>query len=97
LIPEYFKCGPAKIHYLGLGGARLSRDGKVPLLGCHCGEWACSPFRGRVVAKCDTVIWQEFDSNWPDRDYSSLGPFVFDRSDYEAAVDAIADKWGWKH
>lgn len=94
LIPAYFKFGPASHHYLTTHEVFISRKGKIPVLGCECGEWGCWPLLARVILEKTTVTWTDFEQPYrPDRDYSSFGPFVFSRSAYESAIAAIADVW----
>lgn len=94
LVPAYFNFGDARAHYLAHEGAFLTQDGKIPLLGCQCGEWGCWPLLGRVVVEDETVTWREFEQPHREhRHYAAFGPFVFDRGDYEAAVTSIEDAW----
>jgi hypothetical protein len=68
-------------------------DGKVPVLGCRCGEIGCWPLLVRIRVDHSTVTWSDFEqphrragskaSHWQ---YDGLGPFVFDRQQYEAAI-----------
>jgi hypothetical protein len=62
------------------------------LLGCHCGIPDCWPLTARVSMTEDIVCWSRF-RNWhkakgcaSEWDYGALGPFVFDRQQYETAV-----------
>ena len=63
---------------------------KVPL-GCTCGEPACWPLRAELSVTDAAVTWSNFrgaNTNW---DLRALGPFTFDRSEYELAlVEAAA-------
>lgn len=93
LIPARFRFGPASVHFAGAAGAYVE-DGRVPLLGCSCGEWGCWPLLARITSTDEHVVWSEFrQPHRPDRDYSAFGPFVFDRGDYFDAVDAISGVW----
>ncbi|TDW24038.1 hypothetical protein [Kribbella kalugense] len=66
------------------------RDGSVALLGCNCGEVGCWPLEAQVVVGTQ-VTWRGFrQPHRPRRDYSSFGPFTFDRSQYDAAVRRAA-------
>jgi len=79
------------------GGRHVCRNGRVPLLGCSCGEWGCWPLLARITATDEHVTWSDFrQPNRPDRDYSAFGSFVFDRGDYFDAVDAISADWNKK-
>jgi hypothetical protein len=66
---------------------------KVALLGCGgCGEEGCWPLAARIDRSNDTVTWSAFEQpHRPEWDLSALGPFVFDRHQYEAAISALGD------
>jgi hypothetical protein len=62
------------------------------LLGCHCGIPDCWPLTARVSLTENIVCWSHFQ-NWhrvkgcfSEWDHTALGPFVFDRQQYETAV-----------
>ena len=60
---------------------------RVPLLLCECGEPGCWPLVATIEVREDRVIWRDFRQ--PHRkqwDYSKLGPFSFDRSQYVGAL-----------
>ena len=62
-------------------------EGRVALLGCECGESGCWPFVARIEVAEDRVTWRDFaQPHRPQWSYQSFGPFVFDRSAYEAAL-----------
>jgi hypothetical protein len=62
-------------------------DGKTFLLGCNCGVPECSPLTARVTMADTTVAWSEFGNpNFPSWTLDQLGPFTFDRRQYEAAL-----------
>jgi hypothetical protein len=47
-----------------------------------------------VIVDETTVTWTEFEQPYrPGRDYTSFGPFVFSRTDYEAAIADLAGVW----
>jgi hypothetical protein len=77
-------------HFLGHPVATWFEDGDTVLMGCPCGEWACWPLTVRVEVTDVTVRWHDFRTGHRDWDLSGLGPFVFDRPDYEAALRAIS-------
>jgi hypothetical protein len=61
------------------------------LLGCGCSVAGCWPFEARVMVEADIVTWKLFRQPFrPERDYSGFGPFVFDRREYEAAIQELA-------
>lgn len=65
-------------------------DGRRPVLGCECGVVDCWPLVARVVTGKDTVTWSDFKQpfrpRWSD---AALGPFVFDRVQYQAELAKI--------
>lgn len=62
-------------------------DGKAGILSCECGEPGCWPLLVRITLGPDRVIWSDFEQpHRPQWDYDDLGPFVFDRAKYEAAL-----------
>ncbi|MBX6168912.1 MAG: hypothetical protein IRY84_14895 [Thermobispora bispora] len=82
-------CWPSR-HFLGEPRLRWFDEGETVLLGCECGEWECWPLTARVEVAGTTVTWSGFrnghrDGRW---DLGALGPFVFDRGQYEAALRA---------
>ena len=65
-------------------------DAGIAVLGCTCGVNECIPFLAEVRIADDEVSWGRFWNplaaglSW---DYSDLGPFVFDRAQYEVALE----------
>jgi hypothetical protein len=61
---------------------------RVPLLLCECGEPGCWPLMATIEITADHVTWHDFRQphrkNW---DYSKLGPFSFEVTQYLAALD----------
>lgn len=65
------------------------------VLGCICGVPDCWPLTTRVSLADDIVCWSRFQ-NWHRAedcanvwDHSALGPFVFDRQQYEDALRGL--------
>ena len=59
----------------------------APRLHVHC-AWL---LEARVTVGERTVIWDNFRQPFrPKREYSGFGPFVFDRTKYEAALAGLA-------
>lgn len=83
--------GGFKNYFLGNGRSPVSRDGNpIALLVCECGEAGCWSLETAVSLTQDTVTWSGFAQ--PHRDkryYSDLGPFIFDRVQYEAALNRL--------
>lgn len=85
---------PPTRHFWGEEGKEWW-DGKSELLTCgHCGNVGCWPLVARITVTPTQVTWSDFeqphrteldcgDSAWR---YDGLGPFIFDRSHYEAAL-----------
>ena len=68
-----------------------SDDGLVVLLGCECGEWGCWPLSARIHLDQNTVKWSGFRNRHRDGwDLSTLGPFVFNREQYQTAARKAA-------
>jgi hypothetical protein len=61
-------------------------EGETMVLACTCGINDCWALLTRVVLTEQTVTWSGFRNNSRDWDLSGLGPFVFDRSEYEDAL-----------
>lgn len=65
------------------------------LLGCNCGIPECWPLTTQVSQTEDTVSWSRFrnchraEGRTHVWDHSALGPFIFDRQQYETAVRAL--------
>jgi hypothetical protein len=78
------------LHYLGDALDTWFDDGDTTLLGCICGESGCWPLTTFVQLGGDLVTWRNFQNGHRDWDLSALGPFVFDRTQYEAALRATA-------
>ena len=76
-------------HYLGRPRASWFGDGDTVLLGCGCGTWGCWPLTAKVVVMHDTVRWSGFRTGHRDWDLGGLGPFEFDRANYERALFAL--------
>lgn len=65
-------------------------DGRSAIMGCQCGYVGCWPLRVRITFFEDTVIWSDFEQpHRPEWKYDRLGPFVFSRKQYEAAVAKV--------
>lgn len=79
-------CWPSR-HFLGAPALSGSGDSDTVLLGCDCGDWGCWPLFAEVQVSAVTVIWREFrNGHRPAWDLSRLGPFEFDRDQYELAL-----------
>lgn len=72
--------------YLGEPIEQWFFDGDTTLLGCVCSEAGCWPLTARVDVDEFTVQWSGFRMGHRDWDLSALGPFEFDRDQYERAL-----------
>lgn len=92
LIPSYFRFGPLSSYFLGREEpVEGDRQGKIYVLSCECGEVGCWPLIAHVRLHQDKVIWDGFSQpHRPRRNYASFGPFEFERTQYEQAVEALA-------
>lgn len=62
-------------------------EGRISLLGCGCGSVGCWPLQAKIMARNDVVVWDDFVQPHRRRwRHEALGPFTFDRSEYEAAL-----------
>lgn len=91
IVPDYFNFGDLSQHYLGTASPQWPRPGGCWLLSCECGEAGCWPLEVKVTLTSQTVTWSNFrQPHRPSWTYSGLGPFQFDRRQYETAVaDAV--------
>jgi hypothetical protein len=69
---------------------QYGEDGRAAVLACVCGEVGCWPLRVRIDTDAAQVTWSQFQQpHRPGWDLSGLGPFVFDRAQYEAELTRI--------
>ena len=66
---------------------------KVALLVCAgCGEEGCWPLLARIEVAEDQVAWRDFEQpQRPGWNLSALGPFVFERKQYQDAIAALGN------
>ncbi len=84
--------GPSLLnHYLARRGAPFE-EGRLPVLGCACGIVDCWPLLVRIESSAESVVWRDFRQGFRDWPYGKLGPFRFERGEYEAEVDRI-ERW----
>lgn len=93
LVPAFFRYGDAAHQWYGRG--RVPAGGRAWVLACDCHEAGCWPFEVAVAADATTVTWRDLTQPFrPEWDYSALGPFTFDRAQYNDAVRAVAHLFG---
>jgi hypothetical protein len=94
LVPSFFRFGKLDRYFLGeqepwIGGIPIA------VLACDCGELGCWPLQVSLEITAGDVTWRELKQpHRPQWDYSDLGPFIFDRDQYEVAVRAAAAALG---
>lgn len=65
-------------------------DGWSPILDCECGTPDCWPFLTRINAGKNTITWSDFKQPFRPRwSYTGLGPFVFDRAQYQVELQKL--------
>ncbi|NEI65032.1 hypothetical protein GR243_24375 [Rhizobium leguminosarum] len=91
LIPSYYFFGPLPSYFLGQEEPVIGDDkGEIYVLSCECGEVGCWPLVAHVRLHEDKVVWDGFSQpHRPSRNYENFGPFVFERKQYEKAVEAL--------
>ena len=87
---------PPSTHLLGSPLALYSDgDGRSYVLMCECGEPGCWPLAARVTLSDQTVTWADFrQPHRPQWSYEGLGPFVFERGQYESALAEAGAAFG---
>jgi hypothetical protein len=82
---------PPSRHYYGEETDR--DDGKTELLFCECLCDGCWDFVAGIEVTNKKVIWKDFEQihrkNWK---YDELGVFLFDRKQYEDALNQLKSK-----
>jgi hypothetical protein len=77
-------------HYRGRPTLSWFEDGDTVLLGCECGEWGCWPLTADIKYGEQLVRWSNFrNGHRADWGLSGLGPFEFDRTAYDAAIQQL--------
>jgi len=93
VVPDHFEFGPLSSYFLGheepvAGG----KQGEIYALFCECANAGCWPLIVHVRVTGANVIWEHFVQPWrPKRDYSGLGPFKFNKPEYNQVVVNAAD------
>ncbi|QIN82350.1 hypothetical protein GBA63_06555 [Rubrobacter tropicus] len=65
-------------------------EGRISVLGC--GVVGCWPLHARITVQDDAVVWDDFEQPHRRRwRHDRLGPFVFEREEYEAALRGAPD------
>jgi hypothetical protein len=93
LCPLRYRFGKWDDYFHGYRTSSMSDPGKVALLNCNCGVFTCWPLLAAVSTDFETVVWQDFEHPFHrERDYSGLGPFVFDWDEYEEAITSLQER-----
>ena len=88
LLPARRMFGEPATYYDG------DHPGRIAVLGYGCGDVGCWPLLARITPLQGSVVWSDFSQpHRPDWRYDGLGPLVFDRARYTAAL-AIGPRRG---
>ncbi|NUT06612.1 MAG: hypothetical protein HOV76_24360 [Hamadaea sp.] len=88
LVPAFYRYGQLDEHFLGRENPGLGP--KTAVLACECGEVGCWPLMARIHPTGNLVVWKDFEQpHRPTRDYTTLGPFLFDREQYDSALEVL--------
>ncbi|MGW4118101.1 hypothetical protein [Nocardia sp. NPDC004711] len=89
LVPRFVRFGRAMDHFHG--SSPLTTGQKTPVLVCSCGELGCWALLTRVTLTGNLVVWDCFEQPYrTTRDYTAFGPFLFDRDQYDKAVQTLS-------
>jgi hypothetical protein len=77
-------------HYLDGPTNQWLDDGDTRLLGCPCSVSGCWDLTAQVELTELSVTWSGFRMGHRDWDLAGLGPFRFDRTEYEQALRSTA-------
>jgi hypothetical protein len=72
--------------WLGAADGTEYSDGRSLIFDCECGVAECGGTFARISFSDHEVIWSKIGRT----EQTSIGPFRFDREQYEAAVATIA-------
>ncbi|MFN3856117.1 MAG: hypothetical protein ACK4RV_00085 [Caulobacter sp.] len=92
LVPSFFDYGRLQDYFKGVGDftCRPGLPDHVAVLVCRCGNLECNDLLARIRKDGDLVRWDDFRAQDGSLSLPDLGPFEFDRRQYEAAVAALA-------
>jgi hypothetical protein len=75
-------------------------DGRVPLYICaECGDLGCGAVTAVIDRTDDKVVWRDFGYQndyevFDEADvFERVGPFAFDRADYDTVLEQFRDQW----
>jgi len=89
-LPAILVFYPSK-YYLGEPPKKFGEgeypSGKLPVLGCNCGEMDCNPFLAHISVSETTITCSKFENlYYPTWTYEQLGRLVFEKTQYESAL-----------
>ncbi|MFE5475893.1 hypothetical protein ACFQ9R_09335 [Nocardia sp. NPDC056541] len=88
LVPLFVRFESAEEHFHG--SSPLTMGQKTPVLACSCGDFGCWPLLTRITSTGDLVVWDHFEQPYrTTRDCAAFGPFLFDRNQYDKAVQSL--------
>lgn len=76
-------------HFLSRPTEQWFEDRDTVLLDCECGFPGCWPLASIVTVEPTSVTWSGFLNGRRGWDLGALGPFVFDRRQYESALSSL--------
>lgn len=90
LVPSSFDFGDLAAYYVGSSVDQWPEPGSLWLVDCECGQAGCWPLEASVVVTDQQVTWSNFrQPHRPEWNYDGFGPFVFERGEYDAAVNRM--------
>jgi hypothetical protein len=91
----YLGAGSLLDYFMGRRDSPVRESGTIAALGCSCGDVECWPLYTKVDADDARVRWSSFRQPYErERDYGGSGPFVFDRGEYERALEDATARLG---
>ena len=82
---------PPSTHWLGSPSPDLSEEDLALVYDCGCGTWRCDGVLAQIRVTDEDVVWSGFRGPRHEDDYTpySVGPFRFDRQQYEEALRQV--------
>lgn len=96
IVPSYFHYGDLFGYFLGINDRQWPETGAAWVLGCDCGDVGCRPFKVGIELTQEAVTWAVVPRMHPNGllEDQVLGPFEFDRHQYESAVRDLISRLG---
>ena len=92
LAPDFESYGPLPTYFLGQNEVMQwwTWTDRLVLLSCTCGQYGCGNVTARIEVGDQRVLWSDFIVDGVTQPLPDLGPFEFERSQYEAAAALLA-------